>query len=689
MKTLLVQDGSNGAVLRHCLVDCGCAVTLVRGLRDAQDVLARQPFSLLVLDLDDPEQRKAFCSWLDTDGKRENRFVLLGLETAGMGDSLGLFKAGVDDFLIKPYQAPIVRARLAAIERQMRQRAEWQRSIDGLNTVTQQQVAVAALGHCALAEDLPTVIDSAGWSIVYSLRVDLWRLLELAEDGQSLKTVAGFGWRAECLGAPIARPAEGSLTGRGLAGDDCMVFDVREGPDGQAADFVLQHGAVSGASVAVKGKANTVYGVLEAYRTERRGFIEDDLHFLQSVANVLGALIERKRAEAEVQKYQTQVQHLQRLESVGQLAAGLAHDYNNVLAVIHGHITLALGEPHLPPTVGTSLKRVLEAVERAANLTRQMLSFSRKQSLEPRAVDLNEVIASMANFLDRVLGRNVRLTVEPTAGVPAIHADAGMLDQVIMNLAVNARDAMANGGSLVIGTSLLQVSSADLRRHPEARAGEFVCLRVMDSGCGMDESTMRRIFDPFFTTKGPGKGTGLGLSTVYGIVKQHQGWIEVESKPGQGTTFRVFFPSLGRPVEASVAREKGPFRARGQETVMLVDDEPTLRELGRLLLGDLGYQVLHAASGEEATEVWSVHKQQIDVLLTDLVLPDGLTGLELADRFKQERPALKVVITSGYSAEEVKKKSPAHQGFHFIQKPYHAESLGRALRACLDQAQPV
>jgi len=402
------------------------------------------------------------------------------------------------------------------------------------------------------------------------------------------------------------------------------------------------------------------------------------------VANVLGAAVERRRHEAEIQKHQSQVQHLQRLESVGQLAAGLAHDYNNILTVIHGHVTLALGDPKLQPKVASSLKVVLEAVERAANLTRQMLSFSRKQALQPQTVDLNAATASIGRLLERVLARKVVLKIEPSPDTPLVHADPGMLDQVLMNLAVNARDAMPNGGTLLISTGLVQIDGPDARRHPEVRPGKFACLKVTDTGCGMDEATLRHIFDPFFTTKEPGKGTGLGLSTVFGIVKQHQGWIEVESEPGRGTTFRIFLPSLPEPPPAPAPAPPPVHAKTPPETILLVEDEPTLRQLARLLLEDLGYGVMDAASGQQALDVWKEHKAQIDAILTDLVLPDGVTGFELADRLQHERPNLKIIFTSGYSADEVKRNLPPRRSFQFVQKPYQSESLGRAIRACLD-----
>jgi signal transduction histidine kinase/DNA-binding response OmpR family regulator len=681
MKTLLVQDVNRGTVLRDGLRNYSQELTTCPGRTQAQDALAHDRFALVVVDLGDFSELEGFSRWLNSHSAPHGRLVVAALGASDLPAALPLLGHGVDDLLIKPFDPEGVRARLASIEHQLKQRAQSAQVIDSLNTRAQQQVAVAALGQCALSEELSTLIAVAGRFIVDTLQVECWGWSEL--DGPSLRLSAGFGWPADFLGHSRPLPPPESITGRTLRGEDLLSSNLSEDPRFPEPDFVSENGIRSALSVAVKGKLNEVFGVLGGYTTRPGAFVEDELRFLEGLANVLGAAIERQRHDAEIQKHQSQVQHLQRLESVGQLAAGLAHDYNNVLTVIHGHVTLSLGDPQLPAKTAASLKVVLEAVERAANLTRQMLSFSRKQSLQPQTFDLNAAVATMARLLDKVLGRNVNLKVEPSPAKPLVHADPGMLDQVLMNLAVNSRDAMPKGGTLHISTARVRIDDADVRHQPDARPGNFACLKVTDTGCGMDEATLRRIFDPFFTTKEPGKGTGLGLSTVYGIIKQHQGWIEVESEPGRGTTFRVFLPSVSQqPTEApplATATARTP-----TETILLVEDETTLRQLAHLLLEDLGYKVIDAASGEQALQVWAEHKEKIEALLTDLVMPDGFTGFELADRLQRDRPQLKIIFTSGYGAEEVKKSLPPGRSFQFVQKPYQAESLGRAVRACLD-----
>jgi CheY-like chemotaxis protein len=360
------------------------------------------------------------------------------------------------------------------------------------------------------------------------------------------------------------------------------------------------------------------------------------------------------------------------------MAASLAHDYNNVLTIIHGHVTLALAEPQLSPAVGNALKTVLEAVERAADLTRHLLSFSRKQVMDTKPVDLNSVVGGAAKLLDRVLGSAISLQVDCCPSPPIIQADTGMLDQVLLNLAVNARDAMPKGGKLRISTSLATIDKLRAMAHPAAREGEFVCLAVSDTGCGMDAATLRHIFDPFFTTKGPGKGSGLGLSTVFGIVKQHQGWIEVESEPAHGTIFRVYLPTVGRPSRPPAA-EAPTIPAEKGAVVLLVEDEITLRQLTRLLLENLGHEVLEAASGAEALRIWDDDKGRIQILFADLILPDGLTGYEIAQRILNERPELQVILTSGYSADHVRDRFPEIDRVHFLKKPYNTDALKRVL----------
>jgi len=374
-----------------------------------------------------------------------------------------------------------------------------------------------------------------------------------------------------------------------------------------------------------------------------------------------------------------QFRQLQKMECVGRLAAGLAHDFNNVLTIIRGHADLVLSDNALSDKKTASLTKIA-AADRATHLTRQLLTFSRRQVSELTALNLSECVKNFTKMLDRVLGEDIELTCEFWTGLPAVPGDAGMLDQVVMNLAVNARDAMPNGGRLIIATSVVDVDEDHVRRRPDARAGRFVCLAVTDTGCGMDEETLAQVFEPFFTTKAAGQGTGLGLATVYGIVQQHKGWIEVVSQVNRGTTFLIFLPCSGQTAINASAEGNVEFIRAGTETILLVEDEPTLRELARMNLQNAGYKTIEAGSGAEAVEIWEREKSDIDLLLTDIVMPGGVSGIELAKKVQAEKPGLKIIYTSGYGREMI---DPT-DALPFLQKPFTTQKLAQVVRDTLD-----
>jgi two-component system, cell cycle sensor histidine kinase and response regulator CckA len=383
-------------------------------------------------------------------------------------------------------------------------------------------------------------------------------------------------------------------------------------------------------------------------------------------------------------RLEEQLRQAQKMEAIGQLAGGVAHDFNNILTVIHGHASLLQAGGTLTGAAARSAQQISQAAERAATLTRQLLAFSRRQLLHPRQLDMNEVVANMTKMLGRILGEDIALQLNYSPHPAPVHADAGMMEQVLLNLAVNSRDAMPKGGLLAIEISTLEVGSHRLAEHPEARAGQFVCLSVIDTGCGIPPEILCRIFEPFFTTKEVGKGTGLGLATVYGIIKQHQGWIEVESEPGQGATFRVFLPrSLETAQVASEPPAEPPARG-GTETILVVEDEAPVRELVCHVLAGHGYKILQAESGAKALKVWRESKDQISLLLTDLVMPDQVSGRELAEKLWAEQPRLKVMFTSGYSADTIGKELALRPDLNYLQKPYNPRKLALAVRACLD-----
>lgn len=387
---------------------------------------------------------------------------------------------------------------------------------------------------------------------------------------------------------------------------------------------------------------------------------------------------ERKGLEA-------QLRQTQKLEAIGQLAGGVAHDFNNILAAVMMHVGILQQNPKFDADTRHALADIDAEAQRAANLTRQLLMFSRRSVLASSPLDLNTVVGNLLKMLNRLIGENVDLRFDRTSALPMVEADAGLMEQVLMNLVVNARDAMPRGGRIAITTSAIELTVLDARDNRDRRPGCFVCLTVSDTGCGMDEETLKQIFDPFFTTKEPGKGTGLGLSTVQGIVAQHKGWVEVKSEVGKGTTFQVFLPAVPRlPADSAQAPRTFPLR-QGNETILLVEDDPRLRLAVARSLRKLGYLVHEAENGQQALRVWQEHGPSIDLLLSDMVMPEGISGLELAERLRALKPDLKAIISSGYSADIVASGLPTKAGVMYLPKPYATENLADAVRSCLDE----
>jgi CheY-like chemotaxis protein len=311
--------------------------------------------------------------------------------------------------------------------------------------------------------------------------------------------------------------------------------------------------------------------------------------------------------------------------------------------------------------------------------------FSRKNVMQVRPLDLREVVGNMSKMLQRLFDETITLEFQPPEELPSVQGDSGMVEQVIMNLAVNARDAMHDGGKLTIALGAVAVDATHVEIHPQARTGDFVRLRINDTGIGMDSATRAHIFEPFFTTKEVGKGAGLGLATVYGIVKQHEGWVEVDSEPGEGATFDVYFPVTTQTPETVEEKiDTNGSVAGGTETIFLVEDEPVLREMARDILESFGYRILEASSGKEALGMWTLTRGKIDLLLTDMIMPGGISGAELAQRLLAGQPHLKIVFTSGYTANEVSAEMLTKTRASFLQKPYTHDMLAKTVREALD-----
>jgi PAS domain S-box-containing protein len=385
----------------------------------------------------------------------------------------------------------------------------------------------------------------------------------------------------------------------------------------------------------------------------------------------------------ERRNLEKQLQQAQKMEAVGQLASGIAHDFNNILTVIQGHVELVLMTGNAGEMATKSLKQVSLASSRAASLTRQLLTFSRKQSVQPKILHLKNQIESLREMLGRLIGEHIQLESECSADLPCILADPCSIEQIIMNLAVNARDAMPEGGMLTIQTANVELDEAYATTHLAVTPGAYVVLTASDTGTGMSPEVQARLFEPFFTTKEPGKGTGLGLATVYGIVKQSSGYIWADSEAGHGAAFRVYLPRANRISVESAPSIEVETPPRGEELVLLVEDEAGVRRLARRFLENAGYRVLDAVSGTDAETIFAEHRDEIDLLVSDVVMP-GMTGPELFHRLAAGHPGLKVVYMSGYANEVMARQLNLNGGEPHLQKPFTASQLVSYVRAVLD-----
>lgn len=397
-------------------------------------------------------------------------------------------------------------------------------------------------------------------------------------------------------------------------------------------------------------------------------------------------ITKRKHAEQEKLRLEGQLRESQKMEAVGQLAGGIAHDFNNVLSIILGNI--ALLKHTLPPEFSSTtpilgeLGQMEHAAQRAASLTRQLLTFSRKQVAKPLNLNLNQVVADIEKMLRRIITENISLRLELAPELANIHADPGQMEQVIINLSLNARDAMPKGGQLTLKTANLELSEAFVSRRAEIQPGKYVLLAISDTGTGMSPETQAHLFEPFFTTKPVGQGTGLGLATVYGIVKQSRGHITVYSELGRGTTFKIFFPTAAGLAAAAMPGTTIEDSLRGRERIVLCEDDEGVRHLATRILTKAGYTVLSAPGGKTALKLVTEHPGKIDLLVTDVIMPE-MNGKEVAQALTQHFPGLKVLYISGYAANIIADHGVLDEGVHFLEKPFNWDSLLRAVRQAL------
>jgi PAS domain S-box-containing protein len=600
---------------------------------DFQAALQRGGYDLIVADYSLPDYNGVEAMKLARQ-KELDTPILLVSGTIGEEAAIESLKAGATDYVLKQWPERLV----PAVRRALREAEERKNRLLAETKLMRRERLFRALSENAL--DIVTVINREG---------------KFNYNSPSVARVLGY------------QPEE-------LMGQDAFAMIHAEDVEAARQDFqrCIEN---PGMTMNSKFRARHREGSWLHLETVCKSFLED--------AEIAGVVV-NSRDVTERRRLEEQLRHSQKMEAIGQLAGGVAHDFNNILTVIQGHASLLRAGGNLPEPQRVSVDQIYQAAERAAGLTRQLLTFSRRQVMQPRPLDLNTVLGNMTRMLGRILGEDISLQFNYSAGQPWVYADEGMIEQVVMNLAVNSRDAMPAGGQLTIKIVALELRPGELARHPDGRPGRFVCFSVADTGSGIKPEVLPHIFEPFFTTKAVGKGTGLGLATVYGIVKQHGGWITVESQVGQGTTFQVFIPAIEGVTGKASDTSLDATMPRGAETVLVVEDEAAVRELVSGLLKAQGYRVLEAATGVRALEVWRQHRDEIDLLLTDMVMPDGMTGRDLAEKVRAEKPSLKTIYTSGYSADIVGKDFVLHDGLNFLQKPFVPLKLARAVRKCLD-----
>ena len=469
-----------------------------------------------------------------------------------------------------------------------------------------------------------------------------------------------------------------------VAADLRFPADAREGPGRMLAspDQVVVHNADSGAQtfrhrvaigMAIASSEGPI-GALVAYFRRPRTFSEDDRNLVRSAANIVGAAIKTMRAEDKMR-------HAQKLEAVGQLSGGIAHDFNNLLTVIIGNLQMIEDDVAGNAAISEPVDAALRAATNAAELTRKLLAFSRRQALRPRPVDVNELMGGMLEMIRRTLGERITILAHPDPGVPQTLADPGQLETALLNLVVNARDAMPNGGRLTIESGVRDLDAEYAEDAGDLKTGRYVMIAVSDNGAGMSEEVLKRAFDPYFTTKARGKGSGLGLSMVHGFAKQSNGHVSIYSEPGHGTTVRVFLPVAADAAGPRTQAQTRAAPASGSETILMVEDSEEVLRVGSRFLADLGYRVWQATSADQALEILDAHPD-IRLLFTDIVLPGRCGGKELAEEARRRRPDLALLFTSGYASGAVEgiDRLPGA----LLDKPYYRDALAAAVRAALD-----
>ncbi|MDR3580479.1 MAG: response regulator [Oryzomonas sp.] len=658
---LLVDDRpENLTSLEVILNDMGLDLVSAQSGNEALRLSLHTDFAVVLMDVQMPEMNGFETAELMRENPKTREFPIIFV-TAGMKEKYHVFRgyeAGAVDYLTKPIEAAVLRSKVRVFCELFNTRLKLKLKEESLEALVAKRTADLSKTAEELLQSkkhFQNLLESI-ISYVYTVTI---------ENGQQVKKVHNAACESVSGFSLEEFESDRDLWYNITVPEDRMaLLDATKRLMSEKKTVTLEH-RISRSDGNQRWVATTMVP---------RQTIDG---CLVSYDGIVVDITDRKRLE-------DQLVQAQKLESVGRLAGGVAHDFNNMLSVILGHVSLASENPCLSSSLQASLNEIRKAAERSTDLTRQLLAFARKQTIAPKVLDLNDTVSGMLKMLQRLIGEDILLIWKPTTHLWPIKMDTSQIDQILANLCVNARDAISDIGRITIETGNCSINDDFSVRNAGFVTGEYVCLAVSDDGCGMDKNTQAQIFEPFFTTKEIGKGTGLGLATLYGIIKQNGGFINVKSEPGTGTAFSIYIPrhTTGEtPAQVKSAKESPQ---RGGETILLVEDEQAILNISTLLLRNQGYKVLAAKSPIEAMTLASKHANEIHLLLTDVIMP-GMNGRDLANNLLAFCPKLKCLFMSGYTADIIAHHGVLDSGMHFIEKPFNLPNLANKVREVLDQ----